>query len=137
MTTSTRFSGSALYVQWIYSGGTIVLTGDRRVFNYSPASDLIDQSAGSDTARTRLNSLTDFTADMSSLMSNAGTALEDALKEGTHGTLWVGPAGTLSTRRKYVLPCISKGSSFSAPYADVVEFSVSFDGNGTVTYGTY
>ena len=131
------YSGSAVVGQWIYSGGTITLTGNQRSMSYSPSIDLIDVTAGSDPSRKRIPAVKDFSASYQAILGVGGTAIEDALVEGTGGTLIVAPEGTATGKRKLILPSISGGAQVSLPYADAVEISCEFSGNGAATRTTY
>lgn len=131
-----EFSGSALYMDWIYSGGTVVLSGNQRSANLSPSIDFIDTTAGSDARRTRLASIADVSVSISLLAQKGGTALEDSLAEGTHGTLNVYPEGNASTKRKYIVGAFSQGAKTNMPYADVVEVTCEFMGDGNYTRTT-
>jgi hypothetical protein len=129
----SAYSGSALVVQWVYSGGTVALNGDFRTFSYSPSVELIDQTAGSDAYRTRLTSIKDGNASINAIMQASGTAISNALSEGTEGTLNVGPEGTVAGKQKMIIPAIAMGASFSISYNDVVELSCDFTQNGART----
>ena len=131
-----EFSGSALYINWVYSGGTVVLTGNQRTASFTPSIDFIDTTAGSDPRKTRIPSIADTNASVSMLAQTGGTALEDALAEGTHGTLNLYPEGTASLNRQYVIGAWSQGGKFTYPYADVVELNCDFMGDGNYTRTT-
>lgn len=131
-----EFSGSALYVDWVYSGGTVVVSGNQRTCTLSPTVDFIDTTAGSDARKTRLPSLKDVTASISVLYQAGGTALEDALAEGNQGTLNVYPEGTATGKRKYIVGAFSNGPRINMPYSDVVDMQCDFTGNGTYSRTT-
>jgi len=95
--------------------------------------ELIDQTAGSDANRTRLVSIKDGNASLSAIMQASGTAITNALVEGTEGTLNVGPEGTASGKQKLIIPAIAMGANFSINYNDVVELSCDFTQNGART----
>lgn len=132
----SKFSGSALVMQWIYSGGTVTITGKQRTAAINPTINLIDSTAGADAWMENLNSVKSFTASMGALLDDTSVAIEDALAEGTSGTLLIYPAGTASGKRKYTCPAISMGPNVSMPYDNNVEFTNDFTGNGELTRGT-
>ena len=139
---ANKFSGSALYAEWVYSGGTVVLSGQQRSLSLSPSVDLLDGTAGSDADKEYLAGVKDATVSYSGVMSGMADsptfmAVEAALAEGVSGTLYFGPQGTTSTYRKYTVPAISLGPSITIPYDDVVEISNEFQKNGALTRGTY
>ena len=133
----SEFTGKDMYFEWVYSGGTVTLHGDFRTVTLSPSIDYADATAGSDARRKRIATIADASVSFSGLMQAAGTALEDALAEGTEGTINFGPRGTTAGYRKYVVGAFAGGANVSIPYSDVVEFSVNFTGNGTYSRTTY
>ena len=133
----TAYAGSALYVSWVYSGGTVILNGDFKKFDYTPAVDLYDQTAGADVNKTRIVGVKDGQANFSGIMQANGTALTNALMEGTEGTLIVGPEGTASTKQKMTIPAIAMGAKYDIPYNNVVEISCNFVQNGARTDGVF
>jgi hypothetical protein len=135
------YTGSAMYLSWINSAGTAILSGDYRKFDYTPSMDLVDQTAGADTNKTYLTSLKDGRASFSGLFQNGanvgGTITASTLVEGASGTIIFGPEGTATGKPKYTIPCISLGAAFSYPYSDNVEISCDFQQNGTRVEGSY
>lgn len=131
-----EYTGSSMVFQWIHSGGTVSMQADMRTVNLSPTVDFADSTAGSDARRTRIATIKDTTVSYTGLAQTGGTALEDALVEGTQGTIIFQPEGTASGKRKYTIGAFSQGAKFNHPYADVVEMSVEFVGNGNYTLGT-
>lgn len=132
-----EFTGQNLVVQWIYSGGTVTLSGDYRKVDLPFAKDLSESTAGSDAGRTDVATLWNFTVAYSGVMQAGGTATEDALVSGTSGSLIVGPEGTASGKRKYTIPCMSLGANFNIQYDQVVEMACNFKSQGAPTFGTY
>lgn len=134
----TAVSGSALYLAWVWSGGTVTLQGDFRQFSWTPTLSLIESSAGSDTFREFIPGIGeggDISCTM--VMQAGGTALIAALARATEGTILYGPEGTATNKPKSTIPAISKGPSYSQPYDDVVEFSVSWQQSAAETQGTW
>jgi hypothetical protein len=93
-------TGSALYCQWVYSGGTLVLNTDYRTLDTSPTIGLVKASAGSDTDESYLTTLKDGKYTWKGVSQTGGTALENALVEGTAGTLTFGREGTATGKPK-------------------------------------
>lgn len=129
----TEYAGSALYLEWIHSGGTTVLSGDFRTFTSSPSVDLYEASAGADPYKSYLPGIKDATMQVGLVAQVDGTALFDALEEGTQGTLRVSPEGTASGKRREVRPAISQGPQRTQPYNDVVSWTIGFQQSGTPT----
>ena len=132
-----EFTGSALIVQWIYSGGTVDLSADFRTVDWQPTTDMADSTAGSDTTRTRLATIKDATAAYTGVGQTGGTIIAAALAPGTSGTLIIGPEGTATGKRKITFPALSQGVQYSFPYSDVVTLSNSWLANGAWTDATY
>lgn len=131
-----EYSGSALVFQWIYSGGTVTLSGDQRSVSITPSIDFADTTAGSDPRRKRLATIADTNFSFAGLAQTGGTALEDALAEGTPGTAIIQPEGTTAGKRKYTIGAFSQGAKYNYPYSDVVEVTCDFVGDGNYTRGT-
>lgn len=131
-----EYSGSAVVCTWTWSGGTATLSGDQRTFSVTPSIDFIDTTAGADARRKRLPSIADASVSYSGLAQTGGTALEDALAEGNQGTITLQPEGTAAGKRKYVIGAFSQGAKFNYPYADVVEITCDFVGDGNYTRTT-
>jgi len=132
-----EFAGSALYAQWIHTGGTLVLSTESRNFSYNESIETIDATAGSDATRRKLASFKNATASLSYTAQSDGTATIGALAAGTRGTLIFGEAGTATGAPKTTLPAMSLGISRSVPYADVVTYDISWEATGDPTYGAY
>ena len=128
------YAGSALVMQWIYSAGTVVLSGNFRTFSTSPSVDLYEATAGADTHKSYLPGVKDQTIQVGLVQQVGGTVLMLALREGTQGTLVVGPEGTAVTKLKETYPAISMGPNLNQPYNNVPELSVTFQQTGAPTY---
>lgn len=131
------YGGTALYAAWVNPGGTVVLSADYRTISYNPSVDLVEATAGSDTAKTYVAFQKDGKVSYSGLMQAGGTALSNALAEGTGGTLIIAPEGTATGKQKITIPAISLGANFQWPYNGLVEISCEFQQNGQRTDGVY
>jgi hypothetical protein len=129
--------GQNASISWVYSGGTVALNSDYRKYDDTPSVDLIDVTAGSDTAKTYLVDLKDGKFNVTMIAQSSGTALITALTEGTGGTLLVGEEGTATGKPKTTIPAISLGAKRSVQYSNVVEISCDFQQNGARTYAAY
>jgi hypothetical protein len=128
------YAGSALVIQWINPAGTTTLSGAFRSFSTSPTVDLYEASAGADTHKTYLPGIKDQTIQVTLVQQTGGSVLLTSLREGTQGTLIVGPEGTVATKVKETYPAIAMGPSLSQPYNNVPELSITFQQNGAPTY---
>ena len=129
-------TGKDLYLTWIHSGGTVVLSGDYTQFTDTPSVELLDESAGADEYRTYVARLKDATYALSVRYQSAGSALVNSLAAGNSGTLIYHPEGTASGKVRRTIPAISQGAAVNIPYANLVEISCTLQGNGEVTDGT-
>jgi hypothetical protein len=135
---ANEFAGSALYLSWVHSGGTTVLNTDFRTVSFTPTLELIDATAGADAYRQSIASFSSANFTFSGIFPSNGTAIMQALKEGTTGTITYSPAGTATNSPKIIMPAICEGATYSQPYNDIVEISASWASfNGTITYGNH
>ena len=136
----TAYTGSALDVKWIDGSGTVTISGDQTILDYTPSIDLVDQTAGADTNKTYLTTLKDGKASMTALLqagtANGGTLTFSRLAEGSSGTIVWSPEGTAATKPKYTMAAISMGAGFSYPFDNRVEVKVDFQQNGARAEGT-
>lgn len=125
----SRYTGIELVVRWIYSGGTVNLTGDRRTFTTSESVDDADATAGTVTYRDHLPTFVDATATLEMLDNTAtgatgGTAIWAALAPRTSGTVEWSPQGTASGEPKWTAPAYVQTRDRDIPYDDVVSISI-------------
>ena len=131
-----EFYGKDLVFTWNSSGGSANMSEYQRGVSFSPSAQIDDNTTGSATYRTKNSGLKDFTVTYKGLtQASAGTTLEDALRAGLSGTIVFQPEGTAIGTRKYTFPAISQGLQVNQVYDALSELNVSFDGNGTITYG--
>jgi hypothetical protein len=137
-----EFFGSAVIVQWSGTGGTIDLSADQRAVTFAPSVQMDDVSTSSQGYKTYLTALKDFTVSYKGLYqtgtAGVGSATEDALAPGQVGTIYCYPLGSVAgtANRKYTWPVVSQGIQQNWAYANITELNCSFQGNGTITYGT-
>jgi len=129
-------TGKDLYLSWIHSSGTVVLSTDYTQFTDTPSVELLDESAGSDEYRTYVARLKDSSYAFSARYQSVGTVLVNALAMGGSGTLIYHPEGTAAGKPKRTIPAIAQGASINIPYAGLVEISCTFQGNGAPTDAT-
>jgi len=115
--------------RWVHSGGTVIFSSDHKAFNYAPAIDLHDASAGSDSAKSYIAGLKDGSMSLT-IVHQGGTALDGPCTEGTGGTLFWSPEGTASGKPKHSAPAICQGFQYNPQYNAVVEFQVNWQQNG-------
>ena len=128
-----KYRGTATVVEWIYAGGTTLLTAESRAFEVNQQANQIDVTVRSDTAKAFL---TDFPAITVSLdgLDTTGTAttsqLWNTLNIGDTGTVRYSPEGTATGNRKHTLPAIVKTKTYSSPYDGAVTWKLEWDSNG-------
>lgn len=124
-----RYAGSSLVVEWIHAAGTTDLSADFRSLTTSEEVDDIDSSAGNDTYRAHLPSLTDGNAELE-FLDQTGTAVGSvqwvAIAPRTEGTLQWSPEGTESGEQKHTAPAYIQARNREMPFDDVVQVNVTF-----------
>lgn len=135
-----EYIGNAMYVGWIYAGGTATLSANFQKVTETPSIDLVDVTAGADTTKVYLASFKDYKVNVSGLEDTGGTigALAGtALGPGASGTLVVGPEGTATGKPKRSYPVMSQGVVRNYAYAGASEFSIDFQGWGAMVEATF
>lgn len=140
----TKYKGTALIVEWIFSGGTIQLQAESRTFEENEQANQIDVTVRSDSAKAFLTDFPAITVSMEGL-DTSGTAsggtpaqLWDRLNIGDRGTVRWSPEGTASTQRYKYMPAIVKTKSQSIPYDGASTWKLEWDSNGgTPTPGAW
>jgi hypothetical protein len=133
----TEIIGSAAYINWVGTGGTVVLGADYRTFSWVETCEQYDATAGSDTTRVYLPGFKTFTCSYTGVGQSKGTAIESALRAGEIGTVNFWPEGTGTGFRVYAFPCIVTKSPYNAwAYNAVVETSIEWQSNGAGSLGT-
>jgi len=133
-----EFSGSAVVLSWIWSGGTVTLQGDYRKCSIKPSVQTIVGTAGSDPREVKYPAVKDASIDIELVAQASGTAVLAALAEGVQGTVIVGPEGTATNKPKTTMSAISGGVAQEYVYNDISVLTASFMGDGTTyTQGNY
>jgi len=137
-----EFYGKDLEFIWVGTAGTLNVSEYQRGVTFSPTVQLDDNTTGSATYRTKSVGLKDFSVSYKGLAQTGtagtvATTFESTMRAGEIGTIYFGPEGTATGMRKYTFPVVSLGLQQNLVYDALTELNVSFDGNGTVTYGAY
>jgi hypothetical protein len=122
---------------WLSFNSTVIST-DFRNFEEALEVDTVDVTAASDDDRTYVPMVKDGTFDYTGLYlsAGAGTAIWDALAEGTEGTLIWATEGSVANKPKWSCNAIVTGRSRAVPYDGAIEISASFQKSGAITSGT-
>ena len=132
-----EFYGKDLVFTWNGQNGSANLSEYQRGVTFSPSAQIDNNTTGAATYNTKSVGPKDFTVSYKGL-AQSGTAwnnLEDFLRIGLLGTIVFQPEGTATGARKYTFPAVSQGLQVNLVYDALTELNVSFDGNGTITYG--
>lgn len=109
--------------------------GEIRNFSVEESADTIEDTSMGDTARTYVDSLTQFTASIDALFDDGDTA-QTALTIGSSATFSFLPEGDSSGKYSLSGSGIVTGISRSQSYDGLVEISFSLQGSGALTIGT-
>lgn len=109
--------------------------GEIRNFSVEESADTIEDTSMGDTARTYVDSLTQFTASIDALFDDTDTA-QTALTIGSTATFSFLPEGDSSGKYSLSGSGIVTSISRSQSYDGLVEISFSLQGSGALTIGT-
>ena len=109
--------------------------GEIRNFSVDESADTIEDTSMGDTARTYVDSLTQFTASIDALFDDGDTA-QTALTIGSTATFSFLPEGDSSGKYSLSGSGIVTGITRSQSYDGLVEISFSLQGSGALTIGT-
>jgi|TARA_R100000479_G_scaffold113520_2_gene57423 hypothetical protein len=109
--------------------------GEIRNFSVDESADTIEDTSMGDTARTYVDSLTQFTASIDALFDDGDTA-QTALTIGSTATFSFLPEGDSSGKYSLSGSGIVTGITRSQSFDNMVEISFSLQGSGALTIGT-
>ena len=131
------FMGTALALDWIWASGTIAMNTDYRTFNYTPAVQQIDDTAGADIAMSYVKGLSSGALSFTGKMqAGSVSAWGSAFKEGNIGTVIFYPEGTALGKYHGTVPAIVNAMVTDMSYNDTYTVSISWLQNGTRAEGT-
>jgi hypothetical protein len=135
MAVANRYRGNALVMQWIYSGGTVLLSGDQKKLDIDRNIDLIDATAGNISDKEYLAGIKDWSLKISLADTGAaGSAILAAVIEGTFGTLLYGPQGTATGKPKGGIYGVVKSHKISVPFDDAVSIDLEIQKSGVALF---
>jgi hypothetical protein len=144
-----EYKGGSCITRWLWSGGTLDMSGDTRTLSIDIDLAVVDVTDGQASNRSFLPATTEWAVNWQGVAQNnasapAGTLYALALQPGTSGTLLISPYGTATGDLFYIGSGFSNGLTMTAPYADVVSLSASWrftdiDGGGIEisSYGAF
>ena len=139
MAIQNRYRGNNWFGQWVYPGGTVIISGDQTEFTVDRNTQQIDATAGSETDRAYLNGLGDAKFTLKIYETGAaGSALAAALKNGVAGTLIYGTQGSTAGLPKFSHAANVSNHKADVKFDDKVMLDISFQGTGAwiLDYGS-
>lgn len=133
----TAALGSALWLQWTWSGGTLQVDTDYRNWQYTPGAEFFDETAGAASSKEYIPSMKSGQAQAGGVMQ-AGSAhvYGSALAEQNLGTLRWCPEGTANGKYHGTAAFYSQGMAQNQVYNQIIEWTCSFMQTGVRTEGT-
>jgi len=132
----SRYAGSALYVQWIDTSGTTVLSGDYRTLDVPESADEIDATAGADVFKTTLAGAVGHPWTLEILAQESGTVLFESMAPRASGTLRWYPEGTAVGKQEKYATGVILGRNEAYAYGDVVTLRINGSLNAAITVAT-
>ena len=108
-----------------------------RGFSIDETIDTVEDTSMGDSAKTYLASIKDFSGSVDVLYDETDTNGQTALSVGSSVTLNFAPEGTDSGDVKLTGTAIVTGKSVSSSFDGLVESTISVQGTGGLTTGTY
>lgn len=135
MASAGQYVGSSWYGTWTHSAGTAVLSGNQTKFGMERTVDTIEVTAGSDTQKAYLPTVTDnkFTYAYydAGTAAAAGTLLASVLKPNTQGTITFAPQGTATGKPKYQIAAVVTSQKIEYAFDAAALYEVEFLGSGS------
>lgn len=144
MTQEFRFGNAGVF-QYVDSGGTLTFTTQYTNISLNYEGDTIDVTAGQETVRRFLSSLTQWDVSTEFFMSGTVTPMGTAQltrfapsASGSYsGTVIISPFGTATGNFRHIGGVIVTSRPVEYPFDDAAVVSVDFQGSGTLTEGLW
>jgi hypothetical protein len=111
--------------------------GEIRSFSIDESIDVVEDTSMGDSSKTYLASIKDFSGSVDVLYDEADTNGQTALSVGSSVTLNFAPEGSASGDVKLTGTAIVTGKSVSSSFDGLVESTITVQGTGGLTTGTY
>ena len=111
--------------------------GEIRSFSIDESIDVVEDTSMGDSSKTYLASIKDFSGSVDVLYDETDTNGQTALSVGSSVTLNFAPEGTTSGDVKLTGTAIVTGKSVSSSFDGLVESTITVQGSGGLTTGTY
>ena len=108
-----------------------------RSFSVDESIDVVEDTSMGDSAKTYLASIKDFSGTIDVLYDETDTNGQTALSVGSSVTVNFAPEGTTSGDVKLTGTAIVTGKSVSSSFDGLVESTITIQGTGGLTTGTY
>jgi predicted secreted protein len=137
--------GAAGVLEFIDTSGTITFTTQYTNISLNYEGDTIDVTAGQETVRRFLSSITQWSSSFEAFVMTsstpAGTAqvkrFSPTASGGISGTARISPFGTASGKFRHYGNVIITARNLEYPFDDAAVMSVDFQGSGTLTEDTW
>ena len=131
------FFGKDLYITWVYSGGTVVMSTYQKSLTYTPSVQMEKSTSGNATSESYVAGIRDGAASVVCQMQKTDTTSPAAFLEGMAGTLTWGSEGTTASKPKVAIPALCKGIATALAFGSLTELKVDFQQNGDRTDSTW
>lgn len=130
MAFADRFTGKDVYVEFTPDGGSLgQISGDQTEVTIDNTTDTADATAGSETDRSYIPTLTSREVGLTSFFGAEATYAN--IKERTEGVLTVYPKGKTSGQPMRSYNVIVTAFNVSYPFDDVAQLEATFQVSGT------
>ena len=139
MARTTRYGGKDWYGIWIYSGGTITLSGDQTVFTATRGGQRSESTAGADGSTNEIHLREDNTFALTTRATTGGTLnWTAAFAQGVEGTLQYSTgAGTIAGSTKSTVVAMVTDSDVNEDHAATTDWNISWRGQEALAYTTW
>jgi predicted secreted protein len=144
MTQEFRFGAAGVF-QYVDSGGTLTFTSQYTNISLNYEGDTIDVTAGQETVRRFLSSITQWSSSFEAFMSGTITPMGTAQltrfaprADGAYsGTVIISPFGTATGSFRHMGGVIVTSRPVEYPFDDAGVVTVEFQGSGALTEGLW
>lgn len=129
-----------MVIEVIHATGTILLQEQYRNIKLKSEKAMIDSTAGTVEWQEFIAGLKSWTVDYEGLSNGTGSpvgATDIGILRDATGTLRISPHGTTTGKPRYVGSFLSSSVEQEWPYDDVAPNSITFQGSGALTDGTW
>jgi hypothetical protein len=138
MATGPKYLGTATYFDFVWSGGTAVISTESRTLEVSQQAQRIDVTVRGDSAKAFIADQPEITLSTGGLDTREGTPAWFGLPIGTEGTARWGRYGTVTGSPREQMPAIIQNKGYTSNYDAPAEWSLELASNGgTIAVDTW